>query len=418
MTNAPTFPRLFASLGDGQSFQAHVERYGHRPQLDGRTKSTEAFIALLEAAQLTGRGGGGVAAAAKLRFLRSARKTHVVINAMEGEPASSKATALLEVAPHLIFDGASLLAEALGSTSVTLAIASDDHRSAEFAEAALANRHDPIAISVVRPPGRYVAGEESALVNWIDRGVSLPTFRATKPSFVTIGRQAALVHNLETLAHIGHIGRFGADWFRQVGAVNAPGTVLITVSGAVARPSTVEWINGGTLGALLDSLGGSPSNFQGALLGGYGGTFVGAASREIALDEWSLRSAGATLGPGIVVALPMNSCPLMETSRIVTWMARESAGQCGPCVYGLPTLSTDLHDFVTNRRSKTSLHRIEGRLREIEGRGACRHPDGVVRLVRSAMKAFSSHVDGHVAQGPCRELHAPSVLTWPKEISR
>jgi hypothetical protein len=318
----------------------------------------------------------------------------------------------------LVFDGASLLAEALGTKSVTLAIASDDGRSATFAETALASRNDSIEISIVRPPGRYVAGEESALVNWIDRGVSLPTFRASKPSFVTIGRQAALVHNLETLAHIGLIARFGAEWFREVGAEHCPGTALVTVSGAVAKPSTVEWITGGTLGSLLDSLGGSPSNFQGALLGGYGGTFVGADGLGLPLDEWSLRSVGATLGPGIVIVLPVDACPLMEASRIVTWMARESAGQCGPCVYGLPTLATELHDFVTNRRSKTSLQRIENRLREIEGRGACRHPDGVVRLVRSALTAFSDHVASHVSRGPCLNLHRPSVLTWPRGVAQ
>ena len=418
MVEAPTFPRLFASLGDGQGFAAHLERYGERPHLDGRPQSTDALISLLDASRLTGRGGGGVKASAKLQFLRTARKAHVVINAMEGEPASAKATALLEVAPHLVFDGAALMAEALGTTSVTLAIASDDHRSAAFAEAALATRNDRVTISMVRPPGRYLAGEESALVNWIDRGTSLPTFRATKPSFVTIGRQAALVHNLETLAHLGLIARFGADWFREVGAEHNPGTTLITVSGAVAKPSTVEWITGGTLGALFDSVGGSPTEIQGALLGGYGGTFVGAGARGLRLDEVSLRAVGATLGPGIVVALPLGCCPLMEASRIVNWMTRESAGQCGPCVYGLPALATELHDFTTNKRSKTSLQRLESRLREIEGRGACRHPDGVVRLVRSVFSAFPEHVEGHTNRGPCPHLHSPSVMMWPQGASR
>jgi NADH:ubiquinone oxidoreductase subunit F (NADH-binding) len=378
----------------------------------------EALIAALDDSRLTGRGGGAVAAALKLAYLSTSRRAHVVINAMEGEPASAKATALLEVAPHLVFDGAALLAESLGAREVTLAIASDDERCAQAAQRALSSRRDPVSVSMVRPPSRYISGEESTLANWMDTGVALPTFRATKPSFVTIKRKSALIHNVETLAHIGLIARYGPEWFREIGAPESPGTALITISGAVAKPSTVEWETGQPLASLIEHAGGVVGGFQGALLGGYGGTFVDATALSTGLDEPSLRHIGATLGSGIVVVLPLNVCPLMETSRIVNWMARESAGQCGPCVYGLPALGAEWHDFVTNRRSTSSLQRLDARLTEIDGRGACRHPDGVVRLVRSAVRAFRPHVELHRSQGPCAGIHAPSVLTFPRGGAR
>ncbi len=419
MITAPTFPRLFAGIEDGPSYQAHLGRFGDRPSLLGRkSEGLQKLHQLLDDAPLIGRGGGGIASSLKLAFLATSSKPIIVINAMEGEPASSKGVALAMVAPHLVLDGAIILAEALKSTQIIIAIADDDTRTTKGFQRAIGERREAVTLEISHPPAHYVTGEESALAHWLSEGSALPTFRPVKPSFVKIGRRAALVHNLETLAHLALLARFGAGWYRAKGTSQSPGTTLITVSGAVRSPSTYEWTYGRTLADLLDEAGGLTEGFGGALFGGYGGTWVGADALSLPLDHESLRAAGATLGPGIVIVLPKHSCPVAELTRVVEWMANESVGQCGPCVYGLPALAKDLRTLGWSRSTKMQFERLLAHLIEVDGRGACRHPDGVVRLIRSSLAVFSRHFDDHLRSGPCAAVNAPTVMTLPKNRRR
>ena len=131
----------------------------------------------------------------------------------------------------------------------------------------------------------------------------------------------------------------------------------------------------------------------GYLVGGYGGAWLAPGEASTPLAPAPLARVGATLGVGIVVALSADSCGVAETARIARWMAGESAGQCGPCVYGLPAIAE--------------------RARSIVGRGACRHPDGVARMVRSALDVFAADAADHAAGRPCAGRHAPTVLAFP-----
>ena len=416
---APTCPRLFAGIEDGPSFRAHLDRFGDRHTFkDRRVEGFRTLQQLLDDAPLIGKGGGGIAASLKLAFLATSTKPVIVVNAMEGEPASSKGVALAMVAPHLVLDGALMLAEALNGTQIIIAIADDDTRTTQGFQRAIGERRESISMEISHPPAHYVSGEESALVHWLDEGSALPTFRPVKPSFVKIGRRAALVHNLETLAHLALLARFGAGWYRSRGTSSSPGTTLITVSGAVQAPSTYEWTFGRTLGELIEQAGGLVEGFGGALLGGYGGTWVGGNALSLPIDHEGLRSVGATLGPGIVVVLPKASCPIAEVTRVVEWMANESVGQCGPCVYGLPALAKDLRALGWSRSTRNQFDRLLLHLTEVDGRGACRHPDGVVRLIRTCLSVFSAHFDEHLRSGPCAAVNVPTVMVLPKNRRR
>jgi NADH:ubiquinone oxidoreductase subunit F (NADH-binding) len=204
--------------------------------------------------------------------------------------------------------------------------------------------HSPVREVLVRPPDRFVAGEESALVRWVDSGQSLPSFRPDKSKALRIGRRGALVHNAETLAHIAMIARTGAEAFRARGVAEDPGTSLITISGAVEQPGVVE-VDRGT--PLLDIANrATPSGPPRALLvGGYGGSWVGPTHFTTPYGSLSLRTIGATAGVGVVVVLGQETCGLMETARVARYLAGQSSGQCGPCVYGLPALADDMVPF-------------------------------------------------------------------------
>jgi NADH:ubiquinone oxidoreductase subunit F (NADH-binding) len=221
---------------------------------------------------LLGRGGAGFPAAAKWDAVRlDPRRPMVVVNAMEGEPASDKDRVLLTYSPHLVLDGAEVAAAVMGASEIVICVSDDNRRAASSIETAIGERrHAGIAgrrTSVQVPPGRYVTGEESALVSWLNHRRALPLLRVDKSVPLSVGRRPALVHNAETLAQIALIARHGPEWFRRVGTPEAPGSTLITVTGAVRSPGVVE-VGIGTPVVEILRPGGVDGELSAGLVGG------------------------------------------------------------------------------------------------------------------------------------------------------
>ena len=327
---APTTGR-YRLLGHPTDLAGHVATLGPVPVPAGRAAGwREAFVSMLEASGLAGRGGAGFPAAIKLAVAHAAGGGGtIVVNAMEGEPASDKDKLLLLRAPHLVLDGAQLLAAASGAHRIVVAVPEGRQHVAAAVAAALAERGAagcaPVGETLVRPPDRFVAGEESALARWVDSGSSLPTFRPDKGTALRIGRKGALVHNAETLAHVAMIARTGPDAFRAHGLVEDPGTSLVTISGAVEHPGVVE-VDRGT--PLIDiATRATPTGPPQALLvGGYGGSWVDPVHFTTPYASLSLRAIGATAGVGIVIVLGPDACGITETARIAHYLAGQSAG--------------------------------------------------------------------------------------------
>jgi NADH:ubiquinone oxidoreductase subunit F (NADH-binding) len=414
---APTTGR-YRLLGTPADLPGHRAALGPLPLTkSNRSAWRESFASMLESSGLAGRGGAGFPAAIKLgAALAAGRGGIVVVNAMEGEPASDKDKLLLLRSPHLVLDGAQLLAVAVGANGVTVCVpAGREHLGTAVALAMgerRAARWCAVPEGLARPPDRFIAGEESALVGWLESGRSLPSFRPDKGSALRVRRRPALVHNAETLAHMAMIAHTGPDAFRSSGLLEDPGTSLVTIGGAVEHPGVVE-ISRGT--PLLDIAAravplGTP---RALLVGGYGGAWVGPEHFATPYASLSLRAVGATAGVGVVVVLGEESCGITESARIVHYLAAQSAGQCGPCVYGLPAIADDLSRLARGAADSGLLSRLHRRLDEVNGRGACRHPDGAVNLARSALGVFAVDVERHIRGLPCAYWHRPSQLRFP-----
>ena len=404
---AEALPRLLAGASPGGpavSLDDHLLRYGPPPGARG-------LAGLVDAAGLRGRGGAGFPTGRKLAAVAGAgRRPIVVANGVEGEPVSSKDRTLMRHVPHLVLDGASLAAAAVGAREAIVAVGSGGRGHIDVLRAALAERRrrrvDRVSIRLEPVPQRFVAGEETALVSWLNGGPPKPTFTPPRPFERGVGRAPTLVQNVETLANVALIARYGPGWFRLLGTREEPGTALVTLGGAVAAAGVYEVPLGLPLPELLEWAGGATVPVRAFLVGGYFGTWVPAADAlRCPLSDAGLASSGASLGARTIYALPERTCGLRQTARAASYLAGESAGQCGPCVHGLAAIAAALERLARPGADPADVRRVERWSGQVEGRGACRHPDGAVRLVRSALTVFADELERHV-RGRCT---APQV---------
>jgi NADH:ubiquinone oxidoreductase subunit F (NADH-binding) len=424
---APALPRLLDGIParGALPLEEHVAIHGTLPATGGRgrRRARERATMLLEEIErsgLLGHGGAAFPTATKMRTVASARgRAIVVVNAAEGEPASRKDLTLLEALPHLVLDGGVLAAEAVGADEVIVcACESADlgiesvTRAIEERAAAGSERSPSLHLATV--PAHYVAGQESALVSYLNGGLAKPTFTPPMPFEQGVRHRPTLVNNAETLAHVALIARHGGSWFRQLGTPGQPGSALVTLSGPLAHPGVYEIEHGASLSSLIQAAGGTTARLRGALLGGYAGSWVdGDLLNGIALSNEHLAPHGASLGAGVVLLLSEHVCPVAETVRVARWLAGQSTRQCGPCAHGLDALAMTVQEIAGGIAQARAGRRIERLASLTARRGACGHPDGAVNLILSSLETFKAEFAEHARHGPCDGCARPPELPMP-----
>lgn len=388
---AGTF-RLFAA-GAYAGLKDHLSVFG---PLDTDSIGPD-FIRVLEASGLTGRGGAAFASWRKMAATAESRSAGilparpvVIANGAEGEPLSFKDRTLLANAPHLVLDGLLAASRAVAGSQMYLYAAAD---SLAGAASAIAERPEARRIRLVPAPEGFIAGEASAAVNAIATGAALPLDKRRRLSESGLKGRPTLVLNVETLGHIGLIARYGAAWFRSVGSPADPGTRLVTVSGP--GPAQVQEVAGNAaLGTILHDAGIAAGSLSAVLVGGYHGRWVRPLDYRISPsgpDGQAVRP-----GAGVIHALQADQCGLAATARILSYLAGESAQQCGPCMFGLPAMAGVLNRIASGEPNPQLPGELDRLSQLVSGRGACHHPDGTVQLVRSALDVFADDVRAHL----------------------
>lgn len=420
---SPTaLPRLLAGLdaADGLvDLNRHLNQHGPLPTTARPGRPDDILLETVRASGLGGRGGANFPVACKVDAVLSQRgRPIVLINATEGEPPSRKDHVLLRGAPHLILDGAAVCAAVVGAREAIVAVEESSVNEFTALDRALAQREGratdgDLKISLERVPDGFVIGEERALVNALNGGPGKPTAAPPRPFEKGVNGAPTLVQNAETAAQLALIARYGARWFRALGTEAEPGSALVTLQGAVARPGVYEIPLGAPLEDLLGAAGGLKEPVRAYLIGGYFGTWIDAADAAgLRLTNADLRPLGGGLGARAIVALPTTACGLAETARVARWLAGESAGQCGPCVHGLDAIAGGMERLA--RGDGRQLEDIDRWIGLVTGRGACRHPDGTARLVASALAVFADEVRRHTVDRRCSG-NGTAVLPIPAQ---
>ena len=383
-----------------ESLSSHQQRLGALPAVP------PALIDSIERSNLRGKGGAGFPVAIKWRSVASqpGGAPVVLANGGEGEPLSRKDRMLMEQRPHLVIDGAMLAAGAVGADEIVLYVGADHVGAIQAMHRAMTERtaSERARLRLVSAPVRYVSGEETAAVHFINDGIALPTSIPPRPFEHGIDGRPTLVQNVETLAAVALIARFGDDWYRSLGTGNASGTTLVTVGGAVPQTVLIEIPQGMALADAVSAAGGITSDSDAVLLGGYFGGWVESSTAwGLPLDADALRQLGYSLGCGVVAVLPAGRCGVVETARILAYLAHESARQCGPCTFGLRAISAAAGRVAALTPTPGDLEHIQRWAGVLAGRGACRHPDGAAGLVASALRVFAAEFQLHEHDRRC-----------------
>lgn len=375
---------------------AHEEVHGDFPRL-----SAGELIELAEKINLRGRGGAGFPFHRKMKaVIDSVRRRElpaiVAVNATEGEPAAWKDKVLLVRAPHLILDGASLVARALKAEELVIGIADDGVGEESLAEA-LAERRMPVPTRVVAVPHRFLSGEGGALVRGMNGEANIPPGQKSRSSDGGVAGLPTLLSNAETFAQLAIAARIGPAGYASVGTKDEPGTVMLSVGGSASRPAVVECPTGAPMKEVLRMCGATVGS--GVLLGGFHGKWITAeAADQAEVSIKGLAEVGGRLGAGIVLPLGDNTCPLGEAARVVQYLAAESAGQCGPCRMGLPDLARKMQEVASGTASPDA---VRAAANFVRGRGACSHPDGTAGFALSAMDIFADDINAHASGEGC-----------------
>ncbi len=380
-------PALLSGIEEGATLALHRVQYGPVPSVD-----VASLLETTERLRIRGRGGAAFPFAIKLRAAADGKRPVVVINMSEGEPASAKDSALAMTRPHLVLDGAVATARALGCSTVHVILPGDRAGVVTAMKGAIAERTDRVTFRIHQAEPRFVAGQARAVLELMAGRPNLPVTAWAPEAISGHKGRPTLLSNAETWAQVGLLVLVEEHRYCSLGTETEPGTTLMTFTGD-GVPEVKEVPFGTRMRDVLpDGFAGRP-----ALVGGFHGAWAPwhtLASARVSVDR--MKSLSIPLGAGVVVS--PRECPVLFTARIVDYLAGESARRCGPCFNGLPALAEAMR-AVTHGRG--GLARVEELSALVVRRGACAHPDGTVRLVRSLLATFPGEVDAHARAAGC-----------------
>jgi NADH-quinone oxidoreductase subunit F len=388
----------------------------------------EAIVDEIKRSGLRGRGGAGFPTGIKWDKVLNHRikERYFVCNAGEHEPGTFKDRYLLKHYPHQLLEGCLIAAYTVQAKASyiylnheyeeerqNLVRAIEAARSQELIGKNVLNSGLDLEIEVFSGQGSYVAGEETAMLESMQGRPAMP--RQKPPFYPTdfgLYGKPTLVNNVETLCNIPRILSKGANWFTQVGTERCPGTMLFSLSGAVARPGVYELPMGTPLRTLIEQCGGGVPNgrkVKAVFPGGPSFSMVTAEQLDIPMDFDSLKKAGTGLGSAGVIVVDDATCMVAQTLKFSEFFKTESCGQCPPCRMGtinLATLMTKIERGEGTSKDLDSLLQLCG---FVKGTGYCTLVTGAAVLVQSSLKLFRHEFEEHIALKRCPYARAGSA---------
>ncbi len=380
------------------------------------------IIDIVKNSGLSGRGGAGFPTGLKWSLVPQDKSSegskYLVANADEMEPGTFKDRYLLEGDPHQLIAGMIIASFAIRAQKAYIFIRWAYKKAEKILRKALAEAYDDgflgknilgtgydLDLYLHSSAGRYICGEETALLNSLEgkRGIprSKPPFPATSGLF---GRPT-VVNNVETLCWIPHLVDRGTDWFKNLSLTPEGGTKLYGVSGRVRRPGLWELPMGTTMREIIfEYAGGMREGYKlkGVIPGGASTDFMTDSHLDIKMDFASVRAAGSRLGTGTMIVLDDKTCPVAFIRNMIKFFSDESCGWCTPCREGLPWTEKILASFEDGTARDTDMAILEFQTRYMApGNTFCAHAPGAMEPLQSGLKYFREDFLRHLNEKHC-----------------
>ena len=377
---------------------------------------------LVKTSNLLGRGGAGFPTGVKWSLVpmdndRSKPK-YLVCNADEMEPGSFKDRYLLEGNPHQLIDGMIISAYAIQAEKAYIFLRWAYKKAEVELRKAIAEAYDAgylgknimgsgfdLEINVHSSAGRYICGEETALLNSLEGKRAIPRTKPPYPAISGLFGTPTVVNNVETLSWISHIVENGPEWFKSLSLTGTGGTKLYGVSGRVKNAGTWELPLGTTMRELLEVHAGGMAEgykFRGALPGGASTDFLTEEHLDVKMDFSTVAAAGSRLGTGTMIILDDKTCPVAFIHNIEKFFALESCGWCTPCREGLPWVEKMLASIEDGSGKMEYLDILKFQTKYMgPGNTFCAHAPGAVEPLQSGLKYFYDDFVKHIHEKKC-----------------
>ncbi|WP_439105869.1 NADH-quinone oxidoreductase subunit NuoF [Congregibacter sp.] len=386
-------------------------------------RAPEDCLQIIQDSNLRGRGGAGFPTGLKWSFVPKEPTTpgpkYLICNADEMEPGTFKDRLLLECDPHQLIEGMILSAYTLQADVAYIFIRSEYLLAASLLRKAIADCRAKgylgknilgsgfdLEMHVHASAGRYICGEETALISSLEGKRANPRAKPPFPQVSGLWGRPTIVNNVETLCNIHHILERGADWFQSLGNGEDAGTKLYGVSGRVKRPGCWELPIGTTVREILEEhAGGMEDGFtmRGFLPGGGSTDFLTPEHLDVPMDYGSIGKVGSRMGTGTMIILDDKTCPIGFIHNLTKFFAQESCGFCTPCRDGLPWSAQVLESLELGDGRPEDLDTLAYQVEYIGaiGNTHCALAPGAMEPVQSALKYFREDFEAHIEQGCC-----------------
>jgi NADH-quinone oxidoreductase subunit F len=387
-----------------------------------REMKSDDLIETVKQSGLRGRGGAGFPSGMKWSFVARGDKAdggpkYLLCNADEMEPGTFKDRVLFEENPHILIEGMVIAGFAMEMTEGFVFVrreyfkqtddfekALDEARKAKLLGENILGTGFSFDIHVHRSGGRYICGEETALINAFEGKRANPRSKPPFPATHGLWGRPTTVHNVETLACVPGIVKNGADWFKKL-AVNpeGAGTKLYGGSGALERPHCVERPIGTTLRQLIDEMGGvkDGKKLLTVIPGGASTAFVMPEHLDVPMDFGPMEKIGSRMGTGTFIVFSEDDCPVKGTLNMQRFFARESCGFCTPCRDGLPYGVELLERLETGRGTQADIDLIDQLYAFIGPNSFCALAAGAAEPIKGLIRHFRPLLEEHVTAGGC-----------------
>jgi len=368
---------------------------------------------------LRGRGGAGFPTGKKWSFVPRdlPGPRWLICNGDEMEPGTYKDRVLLEANPWLLVEGIVLACYALGVSHPFIFIrrgyeqgAANLHQALAEAEAAglvgdrILGSDFSCRIELHISAGRYICGEETALMNALEGRRANPRSKPPFPAVKGLWGGPTVVNNVESLSNIPAIVANGPQWFKQLARTpEAAGMKLFCTSGPLTRPGCYELPLGLPLGEIIEEVCGGMrpgSTFKACLPGGASTPYFTPAHWEVPMDFDPVAKAGSRLGTGGIVVFDQRTCMVAATLNLVRFYARESCGWCTPCREGLPYVVHLLTEIEAGRGSEEHIALLREHIRYLNYT-FCALAPGAMGPVDGLLRHFEEEVREHIVKGRC-----------------